>query len=129
MDEIDGDRADAPAETPTRRPPRGVDPLSPTHRRPPAEAPAPAKVPLPPAPADDTDALRAFVASIPVRAAWLLQRGCFSRREHAQLMALKRSLDAALPPAATEDEDRGGEDAKPRATAAPNNVNRKDQKK
>ena len=33
MDEIDGDRADAPAETPTRRTPRGVDPLSPTHRR------------------------------------------------------------------------------------------------
>ncbi len=33
MDEIDGDRADAPAETPTRKTPRGVDPLSPTHRR------------------------------------------------------------------------------------------------
>ncbi len=95
----------------------------------PTEAPAPVEVPLPPAPADDTDALRAFVASIPARAAWLHQHGHLSLREHAQLMALKRSLDAALPPAATEDEDRASEDAKPRATAAPNNVNRKDQKK
>ena len=70
----------------------------------PAEAPAPVEAPQPPAAGDDDAAFRAalcdFAASIPARAAWLLQRGCLSHREHAQLMTLKRSLDAALPPAA-----------------------------
>ena len=76
----------------------------------PAEAPTSVEAPQPPAAGDDDAAfraaLRAFAASIPVRAAWLHQRGVISRAKYSELMKAQRDLDAALLRMVTEEEDR-----------------------